>query len=42
MVKEEFETSGFDVICELVQLDTVLVVNEDIFLLSDGKVRMIV
>lgn len=41
MIGQEFETGGFDVVRELVQLDAVLVVNEDVFLLRDGEMRMI-
>ena len=42
MIRKEFETCGFDVIRELVQLDAILVVNEHVFLLGDGEVGMIV
>ena len=41
VVGQEFETGGFDVVRELVQLDAVLVVDEDVFLLRDCEVGMV-
>lgn len=42
MVGEEFESGGLDVGFELVKLYTVAVVDKDILVLRDSKVRMVV
>ena len=42
MIRQELDSSGLDVGFEAVKLDAVLVVDEHVLLLCDGKVRLVV
>lgn len=42
MVREKLESCGLDVGLEAVELNAILVIDEDVFFLRNGEVRLVV